>query len=360
MNPRIHITTTGSPMQRARPSATRPGLRAAVLGAAVALVVVPAGAAVADQTASIGRSAGARPQIEPITLGCEAEQPDDVASITCRWSVPSHPDVAGVRLIRAATAGEAGRTTVFRTGDANDNSFVDNPVRAGVRYVYAVRVFDAAGRLLGASRPVSVGVRIEQPNPVEVLRLDCEQVSGIRVSCAWSDPQAGGRVLTLWRSVDAAPRERVASFSNPFPSAYVDGVPNGSSTVAYAVTVVDGAGDIVARTRADLVRLRTVESSTTTSTPDTRPVNPRPVEDRPVETRPVETRPVDTRPPETRAVDTRPVETPPAGTRPVETRPVDTRPEETRPTTTVAAEPHDDSTRSGEPGRTGRTERSDD
>ncbi len=145
----------------------------------------------------------------------------DVAAIGCRWTVPG--DAAGVRLIRVALGSGMGRVTVHRTDDPSENTFVDTPVRRGVRYLYAVRAIDVAGRLVGASRPVVAGVSAhDEGAAIEALRLQCTASGVVTVRCEWTAPDAPARVITLWRSVDGGARERVASFRAPFPTSYGD------------------------------------------------------------------------------------------------------------------------------------------
>lgn len=310
----------------------------AVVVAAVSIATGSAAttAAADGRTARTEATASASPEVrtELMRLEC-AGRDGDVASIGCRWSVPDA--ATGIRLIRIALGSGMGRVTVHRTDDPTANTYVDSPVRRGVRYVYAVRAIDASGRLVGASRPVVAGVALPEPTGVEVLRLQCASTGAVTVRCAWSAPATPARVLTLWRSVDGGPRERVASFTGSFPTSYGDQVPASSSRAFYAVIATDGGGEIVARSRADGVTFPDVVPDVEVVPDAPPPVETRPVETRPVETAPPETRPVETAPPETRPVETRPVETRPPETRPAETRPVETAPPETRPVATDPA-----------------------
>ena len=318
-----------------------------ILGAAVVSAAALVGALGAAPVVSAAATEGPvdrvaeRPTtITAMTLSCAALD-RDTAAIGCRWSIPE--GAAGYRLIRVALGSGMGRMTVHRTDDPAANSYVDSAVRRGVRYLYAVRAVDASGHLVGASRPVVAGVpEIDEPPTVDVLRLACEASGATTARCGWSLPDDRARVLTLWRSVDGGARERVASFSAPFPTSYGDQVPASSSSAIYAVIATDGAGEIVARSRPNGVVFPDREPPIVDTRPlDTRPVDTRPVDTRPVDTRPVDTRPVDTRPVDTRPVDTRPVDTRRVDTRPVDTRPVDTRPVDTRPVDTRPAVPSD-------------------
>ena len=258
--------------------------------AAVALSLIAGAFGSTPAAASPAAPATQQRVIEAMTLRC-APRDGDVAAIGCRWSVPD--GAAGVRLIRIALGSGMGRVAIHRADDPTENSFIDAPVRRGVRYLYAVRAVDADGRLVGAGRPVVTGVpALDEPPTVEVLRLRCAATGASTVRCGWSGPDEPARLLTLWRSVDGGARERVASFQPPFATSYGDRVPPSSSRAVYAVIATDGAGDIVARSRPDGVVF-----------PDTGPpvIGVDPVESRPVETRPAETRPAETRPAETAA-----------------------------------------------------------
>ncbi|MFN3255176.1 MAG: hypothetical protein ACE37B_05740 [Ilumatobacter sp.] len=305
----------------------------ATITAVIASMLAPPPATAASSTASSTASSVARPwrsavPIEVLDLVCTAKE-GGAPTVQCRWSVP-RSDAAGVRVVRRALVDHAPRTVIFRTDDVTQNSVTDE-VRAGARYLFAVQAVDGNGRVVAASRPVVVGVA---PTTAELVRLECEQVTAERVSCSWSDPVVEGRTLTLWRSVDGGARSVVASFGDPFPTAYGDGVSSGATSVAYAVIVTDGGGEIVARSRAETVRLHAGPTVPTTSVVpvDARPEVAPPLPNQPVDVQPVEAQPVETRP-ESQPVDTRP-EVQSAETRP-EVQPVDTRPEvrpvETRP-----------------------------
>ena len=347
-------------------------------------------ATLAGAGVTIGSVAHAQPAVEIIdadvqrariiamSLDCEPRVGDDIAAIGCRWSTVDH--AAGYRLVRVAPATDQGRTVVARIDDASVNTFVDSPVRQGVRYVYVVQALDANGRLIGASRPVHVGVGdADQPTDIEQLRLECSATSSTSVRCVGGIPNAEARTLTLWRSVDGAAREAVASFNQPFPSSYGDLVREGATQVHYAIIATNGDGEIVARSRAELVVMPRptdvvpepvrpeVVRPDTDARPDldTPPVRDVPVRDVPVSTEPVrdaEPAPRDVAPPTTDArVDTRPT-APERETPERDTTVPDTTERETTPTVSVDAEPDDVrrsdaepvSTRPGAPERTGR------
>lgn len=251
-----------------------------------------------------------RADIVPITLGCEVVD-RDAPSIGCRWSTPDA--AAGYRLVRLALGTDQGRTVVARIDDPSVNSFVDTPVRRGIRYRYVVQAYDAAGRLIGASRAAHVGVpSAEETVDVEALRLECEATSPTSVRCAGSVPSTPARTLTLWRSVDGGEREVAESFASPFPSSYGDVVREGTRQVRYAIIATDGDGEIVARSRAEAVRMPEVDDPTPSTLVPVRP--PATIDVRPVTTdtpqRPIDEperdaeRPTDTRPTRTTTTTT--------------------------------------------------------
>ncbi len=113
---------------------------------------------------------------------------------------------------------------------------------------------------------------VDPVRSLEVLSIDCAApapVAGHRVhiGCSWTLPtEAPVRQLTLWRSVDGGVRERVAAFGWPFENSYRDVVPAGTQRVAYAIIGTNGHGRIVARSRADVVRLPTLRRAGAVST----------------------------------------------------------------------------------------------
>ena len=247
----IEHASSGShlPLRRAGRRRRPRRLLGSAVVAAAAVGTLAAAPVAADDVGSTADIVAERSEhrVEAMRLTCSARD-GDVAAIGCRWSVPD--GAAGVRLIRVALGSGMGRVTVYRTDDPTDNTHVDTPVRRGVRYLYAVRAIDSAGRLVGASRPVIAGVPKDDTPAVEALRLRCEATGTVTVRCGWSLPDHPARVVTLWRSVDGAARERVASFRAPFPNSNGDQVPSSSSRAVYAVIATDGAGEIVARSRA--------------------------------------------------------------------------------------------------------------
>lgn len=134
------------------------------------------------------------------------------------------------------------------------------------RHLVAMAAACASVALIAPGASTVAADREAAPSPVadriEVLRLDCRVADGqpspaatrVRVGCEWTTPTTA-RVLTLWRSVDGGPRERVASFAHRIPSSYRDVVPASTSRVVYAVIGTDGDGDIVARSRPDGVAI---------------------------------------------------------------------------------------------------------
>lgn len=232
---------------------------------------------------------------EVLRLNCNVRQTDhapdrakDVRSaVVCRWSAPTSDAAVAVRLLRVVIGSGEGREVIYRSTNLEVNEYIDAAVRQGHRYAYAVQAVDTNGRIVGMSRPETVAVPVVGTPTVEVLKLRCavlnlsEPDARHRVGCEWSVPHAdGARVLTLWRSIDGAARERVVSFTHPFKTAYRDVVPAGAHRVSYAVIVTDSHGEIVARSRATTLRIPDRTRPPIVITPD-RPVSDVPVTDVP-------------------------------------------------------------------------------
>lgn len=239
----------------------------ASLAAPSPVEAAPVGARLVEWAGAHDRPVDIRREV--LRLECVARPTDDAAAVRCVWSAPTSDAAVGVRLVRSSKVNDPNRLVVFRTGDLGITEFVDAPVRRGVRYRYAVQAVDVDGRVVGLSRPVTVGVAVDEPSSVEALRLECaaersDTDERARVGCRWSLPtESTPRLLTLWRSVDGGARERVETFAAPFEASYRDVVPAGTTRVVYAVIGTDGAGGIVARSRAEHVALRPGSPSTT-------------------------------------------------------------------------------------------------
>jgi|GEM_PF-1205783 len=204
-------------------------------------------ASTADDSAHIAAAVSTDHRPEPLQLSCEARLSDDVAGARCAWSAPTSDAAAGVELVRVAIGSDQGRQVVFRTTDLSVTEHVDTPIRAGVRYAYAVIAVNNVGRIVGRSRTVVTGVPAAEPPSVELLQLHCragssEPTERNRVGCEWTLPTSPARALTLWRSVNDGARERVALFSTPFAASYGDVVSAGTTSVVYVVIATDGDG----------------------------------------------------------------------------------------------------------------------
>ncbi len=265
MQPPTFLTLTQRQVPRRRLAIRATSVLA--VGAALALAVPATAGAAPSSARQLERLAvdgvPYEPSVEPLRLDCTAAASTETAGVRCNWSIPTSDGVVGVRLVRVAVGAGTPRATVFRTEDLDVNSFADTAVRPGARYAYAVQGLSAVGRVLASSRTEHVVVPQLEAPAVEGLRLECAAADTApgergRVACEWSLPaDATPRVITLWRSVDGAERERVASFTTPFATSYRDGVPAGTSRVVYAVIGTDGDGEIVARSRAEAVTFRT-------------------------------------------------------------------------------------------------------
>ncbi|MFK8023014.1 MAG: hypothetical protein AB8G26_03530 [Ilumatobacter sp.] len=251
-------------LARHRPTRGRRARLVAVSAACAAVAFVVPGASMAGAERDV---TAAPAPIEALDIGCQTQTEPGAAQagavdgviygVACRWTVPTSDQVAGVRLVRAIVGSDQAREVVFRTTDVEENDHVDAPVRPDRRYAYRVQGLNEAGRVVASSRTTVVGVASVD---VEPLRLECRtadeapaaDATRVGVGCRWTTPTTA-RVLTLWRSVDGGARERVASFTHPFPSSYRDVVPATAQRVVYAVIGTASSGVIVARSRAEHV-----------------------------------------------------------------------------------------------------------
>lgn len=229
-----------------------------------------------------GTTSAGEHRIERLRLDCVVRHTEERAGVGCHWSAPTADRADGVRLLRIAVGSEQVREVVYRSSNLEVTEYADTPVRRSHRYVYMIQAISETGHVVGMSRPVTVAVpAAEDPAGIEPLRLNCAQggsdaaTDRIHIACGWSLPGAEtARTLTLFRSVDGAAREAIASSHRPFQSVYRDTLPAGTSTVVYAVVATDGAGEIVAQSRPSLVQIRRT---------DRQPVDVRPVDERPTD-----------------------------------------------------------------------------
>ena len=226
----------------------RRGRRAFTIAATAASLAFPIALAAPAVSA-----AGAGSAIELMRLDCAERVTDTSAAVRCEWSAPSAADAAGYRLWRYDPTTDRVRQVIFRTGDLGVTEYVDSAVRRAHRYTYVAQALNGDGRVVARSRAETVGVPGHRS--VEVLRLACELgAGGDAVGCEWSAPgSSDADVVELWRSVDGGTRELVDAFRPSGPNAYRDPVPEGATTIAYAVLARDADGKIVARSRAQRV-----------------------------------------------------------------------------------------------------------
>jgi hypothetical protein len=206
-------------------------------------------------------SAASASEVEALRLDCRAQTTDSEPVVRCAWSEPRTSAATGVKLFRLDPAVDDQRQVVYRSGDLSQTGFTDTHVRAGHRYVYAVVAFNSDGRVVARSR--AEWVRVPTTPDVEVLRLQCELgPARAAIGCEWSRPETrDAAVVTLWRSVDGGEREIVERFRPSGPTAYRDRVPAAAERIVYAVIATDRAGDIVARSRAEAVRIPEIDAA---------------------------------------------------------------------------------------------------
>lgn len=251
---------------------------------------------------------------EQLRLACDAVDTDRHAGISCEWSQSEHPRFAGYVLIRSN--GDE-RTTVFETREVAATRFLDEEVRRGVRYTYAVQVVDAHGNVIGAGGPSTAGL---PPIADKTLRFDCALTSDgdqRGVGCKWSEathPDARGYVL--YRSVDHGAREELFRTGVDGTRRFFDTNIASGHLYTYAVVLLNGSGEAIGG--GGPVRVAVPP------TPTPKPVDPKTVDVKPVDVKPVDPKPVDAKP-----VDRKPE---PPTDRPVE-------PTSDRPLATDSARP---------------------
>lgn len=94
-------------------------------------------------------------KVEPLDLRCAAfEHPKQPGrkGVGCFWSEARHPGFAAYRLSRQDRGGEP--AVVFETPDRTQTRYFDEA--ADPSGVYVVEALDAAGRVIGQSRPTRV------------------------------------------------------------------------------------------------------------------------------------------------------------------------------------------------------------
>jgi len=247
---------------------------ALLLAAAVTLAPTPAFGASVDEPQSIDVVEQGR---EHLRLACEGVDGDRGTGVLCGWTQSSHPRFAGYRLLRSD--GDQ-RVTVLETRDRSKTRFLDEKVRRGVRYTYAVQVVDAHGVVIGAGGPSTSGLR---PIPDEELRFDCSLTSDgdhRGVACKWEEathPEARGYVL--FRSVDQGPREELFRTGVDGPNRYFDRDVSAGHGYLYAVVLLDLEGEVIGGGGPVAVSLpRPVPAPAPVDVPAVRPVDT----DRPV------------------------------------------------------------------------------
>ncbi len=218
-------------------------------------IAVPA-AAVADPSTDESGDRSTATDTRPVTdihirIECTpvrtSEDSADLRGVACDWNAVTHPRAAGYRLYRLRVADGEHREVIFQTRDLAHTRHLDERVRLGNTYLYAVEVVGASGQSLAVSEPA----RVVLPPGFEQLRLGCEvvRVDADRpdiqrpgVACRWSEahhPAARGYVL--YRSVDGRPREAIHR-GGLDQLRYLDTEVRPGHRFTYAVVLVDAAG----------------------------------------------------------------------------------------------------------------------
>ncbi len=282
-------------------------------------------------------------RLEPIRLRCGVRSADAGQFVGCEWSQPTSATAVAVKLYRFDPAVDPHRQVVYRSGDLSQTHFRDIEVRPGHRYVYALVVFDANGRVVGRSRAEWVRVPQVADPDLEVLRLTCRLGdANAWIGCEWSHPTSrDAAVVSLWRSVDGGERVLVERFRPAGPNTYREAVPAGAHRVTYTVIATNDGDRIVARSRPETVGIPHPDLTADTRPADVQPANAEPVDTQPVSAAPVVAEPVSVEPVSVEPVSVEPVDSQPVSAQPVDSqlasvepvaaRPVGTQPADTRP-----------------------------
>ena len=241
--------------------------------------IAPVGATTADQAIDVAQ---VRPVIDdrpdPIPLPSPVEllklrcrgvaDRDGMPGVLCKWTRPTLSSAEVLVLER--NSGE-GFEPIWRTENLRRRRYFDEKVEPGQRYRYRVRVYDARGTLVAASRANGAGVPLPD---FELMKLHCsgdivptprlDAVTDIAypgqkvAKCEWSEVDAEVRAYQLWRIVNRGHRELVGTYDAKTFSAR-DRVPNDAHVVRYAVLALDHQGNIVGRSRIAKVRFPVID-----------------------------------------------------------------------------------------------------
>jgi hypothetical protein len=216
-------------------------------------------------THTVGRSLDLPDVDAAVRLACEPRITDrtEQAAVACVWGTDDDVAVRAWQLwklgLRPASDGRVLATQV----GADVTSHLDREVEVPGHYLYAVLGLDANGEIVARSRIESLRLAVRDHDvDVEPMALECAahragsvRAPEVTVGCEWravTDDAAVGYVL--WRQTDGGARTAIARVGLA-TTAVRDAEVAFGHRYAYVVTAVDGAGEVVGRSRPATVAI---------------------------------------------------------------------------------------------------------
>ena len=237
-----------------------------------------------------------------VKLDCDSRVTDAGAAAVCEWRAPDDLDVRAWQLWNLQVRPVHGSRNLVAQVGADVRSFTDRDVEVPAVYLYAVLGLDNNGEIIARSRIDSVKF-LERDIAIEPMRLECaahrtpaatdvvvDHAPRFAVGCKWNEVSNDAAVgYVLWKSVDGGERHAIARVGLETTSVR-DGDVLAGHRYTYVVTAVDGAGEVVGRSRGETVGIRAHDGEI--DRPVDRPVE-RPIERDSVERDSVERVPTD-------------------------------------------------------------------
>ena len=246
--------------------------------------VAPVGATTADQASELAPTRPVIdrpvplpdpvPPVQLLKLRCRAKHDrDGMPGVLCRWT---RPTVRTAEVLVLERNSGDGFEPIWRTDNLRRRRYFDTTVEPGLRYRYRVRVYDARGTLVAASR--ANGAAVPVPD-FDIMKLRCvgDIVPGRDVlpkdsalsidptpfrqkvaECEWSEVDGEVKVYQLWRIVNRGHRELVGTYDAGTLAAR-DTLPDDTRVARYAVLALDEHRQIIGRSRVAKVRFPTID-----------------------------------------------------------------------------------------------------
>lgn len=208
------------------------------------------------------------PPIQLLKLRCRGTHDrDGMPGVICKWT---RPTVTTARVLVLERNSGEGFEPIWRTDNLRRRRYFDATAEPGHRYRYRVRVYDARGTLVAASR--ANGAVVPVPD-FDIMKLLCVgDIVPVRDSlandlahpgqkvarCEWSEVDGDVEAYQLWRIVNRGHRELVGTYGAETLHAR-DALPPEARVVRYAVLALDGEREIIGRSRVATVRFPTID-----------------------------------------------------------------------------------------------------